>query len=282
MAIRILTDSTADLTAQQAADLNVEVIPLKVMFGTQEFLDGVTISVEEFYEKMVSSAKLPTTSQPSPAQFLAHFEAAQEAQDEVIVLTISSAISGTYQSANIAKETCGYEKIYLIDTATATLGAQLLVLLAVKLRQQGLSAQEIALELETQKYNICLLAFVDDLKYLKRGGRLSGAGAVAGTLLGIKPIVEVAEGKVVVAGKARGLPGAYVNIFKLMETRGGVDEAYPVCVGYTGERQSVEPFYRYITNNLKLSKPYISPIGSVIGVHAGPGAGGIAFFKKNK
>lgn len=278
--IKILTDSTADFTKDEAKQLGVTVVPLTVNFGDEHYEDGVDLPIETFYEMLVASAKLPTTSQPSPDAFLKHFEAARENDDTLICVLLSGHISGTVQSAQIAKDVCGYENIYIIDSLSATLGLGLLVRHAVKLLNEGNTALEIVATLENVKHNICVYAIVDDLKYLRKGGRLSGAAAVAGGLLGIKPVVEVKEGKVGVAGKARGLPGAYVAIFKLVEASGGIDQEYPVSIGYTGQRHGIEPFMRYVTQNLHLQKPFLSAIGTVIGTHAGPGACGIAFIKK--
>lgn len=278
--IRIITDSTADFIKADARALDIDVVPLTVTFGDEHFEDGEDLPVETFYEMLENAPKLPTTSQPSPEKFLTHFEAAKENGDTVICITLSSFISGTYQSANIAKEVCGYENIYVIDSLAATLGLQILVRRGAALRNDGVCAEEIVAVLNEAKGKIAVYAVVDDLKYLRKGGRLSGAAAVAGGLLGIKPVVEVADGKVGVAGKARGLPGAYVTIFKLIEANGGIDENYPISLGYTGKRHGLEPFMRFVTQNLHMQKPLVSPIGAVIGTHAGPGACGIAYFRK--
>lgn len=278
--IKLLTDSTADFTVAEAQALNISVVPLTVTFGDKHYADGIDLSLSEFYEMLAAAQKLPSTSQPSPDAFLSHFDKAKENGDIIICLTISSLLSGTYQSAQIAKEVCGYDNIFVVDSLTVTLGLQILVRYAYRLINEGKQAQEIVQLLEKAKESIRLYAIVDDLKYLRKGGRLSSAAAVAGGLLGIKPVVQVYEGKVGVAGKARGMPGAYTAIFKLCESSGGIDSHMPYAVGYTGERHGVEPFVRYTTQNLHLEKPLIAPIGTVIGTHAGPGALGIAYFCK--
>ena len=285
MAIRILTDSTADFTQEEIRELGLTVIPLNVNFGPDEvYRDGLDLDLREFYERLETSEKLPTTSQPSPELFLAAFEEAKEAGDQVVAVLLSAALSGTMQSAKLAAEMSGYEdQIFLVDSMTVTLAEQLLVRRALALRDQGLTAAEIARTLDEEKSRIRLYAVVDTLKYLQKGGRLSTAVAVAGTLLGIKPVITVRDGKVGVAGKARGLPGAYVTIFKLISAEeGGIDILRPYLLGYTGHRKTVEPFYRYICDTLHLPKPPVSAIGTVIGVHAGPGACGIAYFAAEK
>lgn len=280
--IRILTDSTSDLLPQQAAQLNVELVPLQVTFEDgQTYRDGIDLPLDEFYQRLSACNKLPSTSQPSPDSFMQHFEAAKESGDELIAILLSSHISGTYQSAQIAAAAVDYEKIYLIDGMSATLGNQLLVRLAVKLRAEGKSCTEIVSILESEKHKVRLLAVVDDLKYFRKGGRLSGAEAFAGSLLGIKPVVALRHGTVGLAGKARGMPGAYVAMFKMIETSGGIDTDKEYLVGYTAHRKAAEPIVRYLTSNLHLEVPDVFHIGTVIGTHAGPGAAGIAFFAKD-
>lgn len=281
--VRILTDSTADLAHEDAAELGVIVVPLTLNFGEKHYLDGIDLTPEEFFEQLESAEKLPTTSQPTPEAFLKEFEAARDAGDEMVCVLLSSALSGTYQSAAIAREEADYNGIYLVDSKNVTLAAQLLVRRAVDLARSGMSAAEIAEDLEKARERVHLFALVDTLKYLHKGGRLSGAAAIAGGLLGIKPVISInAEGKLALTDKARGLPGAYVAIFKQIGKVGGIDERYPVMLGYTGRRTAVEPFIRYITQNLHLNKPVLRIIGSVVGTHAGPGACGIAFFSKEE
>lgn len=279
--IRILTDSTSDILPHEAARLRVELVPLQVTFEDGATCrDGLDMTPDEFYAKLVQCGKLPTTSQPSPELFLEHFEAARQAGDEIIAILLSSQISGTYQSAQIAAETCGYDKIYLVDSLNATLGEQLLVHLALRLRDEGAPAGQIVETLEREKHRVRLIAVVDDLKYFRKGGRLSGAEAFAGSLLGIKPVVAVKDGKVGLSGKARGMPGAYVALFKQMDAEGGLDESKGYLIGYTAHRRAAEPIHRYLTSNLDLPAPQVYHIGTVIGTHAGPGAAGIAFFAR--
>ena len=277
--IRILTDSTADFSMADAAALGVAVVPLTVSFGDAHYQDGIDLPLERFYDMLAAADKLPTTSQPSPELFLSHFLAAKAAGDTVICVLLSAALSGTCQSAEIAKEEAEYDNIYIVDSRSATLGLQLLVRRAVQRVAEGFSAMDIVADLETARTHLRVYAVVDTLKYLHKGGRLSGAVAIAGGLLGIKPVLSLdARGKLGMVDKARGMPGAYVAIFKGIDRCGGIDEAWPVVVGYSGSPKGVGPFACYVTQNLHLQKPMVQAIGTVIGTHAGPGACGIAFF----
>lgn len=279
--LRILTDSTADLPAALAQRMQVEIIPLQVTFEDGEtYQDGLELSPDEFYERLAQCHKLPSTSQPSPERFEEAFKEAQESGDELIAILLSSKISGTFQSAQIASSLVDYDKIYLIDGLSATLGNQLLVRLAVELRDEGRSAGEIVSILEDEKHKVRLLAVVDDLKYFRKGGRLSGAEAFAGTLLGIKPVVGMKNGQVGLVGKARGMPGAYVALFKLLDQEGGLDPDKRYLVGYAAHHRAVEPIQKYLIGNLHLPAAEVFHIGPVIGTHAGPGAAGIAYFVK--
>ncbi len=286
--IHIVTDSTSDLPALFTKQNDITVVPLDVIFGEERFLDGIDLTADEFYDKMANSKKLPTTSQPTPEKFINVFNEAKQKGEDVICITISSALSGTYQSASIAKQEVEYDNIHIIDSKNATLAAGMLVQLALKLKQENLSAQEIVSELLIAREHLHLLAIVDDLTNLRKGGRLSGAAAMAGSLLGIKPVIainpklasqEEPNGKVVLAAKARGLAGAYLSVFKMIEQMGGVSSKYnKVCLGYAGKKSTAIPFVQYFENKLNLKPEDALPIGAVVGTHAGSGAAGIAFF----
>lgn len=280
MSIKIITDSTSDISQKQAKELGITVLPLRVIFKDGEYADGIDLLIEEFYDKLVKAETLPTTSQLVPDQFIPHFESAKQNKDTVIVITLSAELSGTYQSAVIAKDICDYDGIHIIDSLNVTIGLQLLVKSAIDMLHLGLPAEEIIENLETMKHKIRLYALVENLEYLKKGGRLSGVGALAGTLLNIKPIIEVINGKVTVAAKARGMSGAYSKILQLVEQSGKIDYSKYYCVGYTGGKENLEPFLAYAKDKLDLSNAITSPIGIVVGTHAGPGVCGIAFFTK--
>ena len=234
MNFNIVTDSTSDITQVDAREKNIQVVPLRILFEDGEYHDGINISTEEFYNKLESAKVLPQTSQPSPEDFFKIFEKAKNNDEALLVITLSSSLSGTYQSATIAKNICEYEKIYIVDSQTVTLGLKVLVDYAISLRNDGKSIEETFEILEREKQNIRIFAAVDTLEYLKKGGRLSSAAALAGTLLNLKPIVKVQDGAVSMAAKARGTNNSYSKIKALIEEAGGIDETRPYTLGYTG------------------------------------------------
>ena len=201
MKIRIITDSAADLQPPYRPDLTV--LPMTVLFGERQYRDGVDLDHRQFYELLIESDILPTTSQLTPAQFEDAFQAAVDAGETVVCITLSSKLSGTYQSACIAAEEFPGQ-VYVVDSLNATIGVAILVQRAFELVDQGMDAPAIAKVLEEEKGQIRLVALLDTLEYLKRGGRLSSSAALVGGLLGIKPVVTVADGEVQVLGKARG------------------------------------------------------------------------------
>lgn len=278
--MRILTDTTSDISLLQAKKLNIDMVSLKVIFKETVYEDQRTLEVQEFYQKMEKSDVLPTTSQPSPQDFLVYFEEVKAKNEEMIVIVLSSALSGTYQSAMIAKDMCEYEKIYIIDSMTTTLGLQALVHIAVQLNQEGKSAAEIVTTIEALKHKVRLVALVDTLDNLIRGGRLSKGAGFAGTLLKVKPLLSLQQGKLDVFSKARGTHKAMQGLMQEIEKQGGINIDYPVYFGYTGLKNPLTPFVQLVKETYPFEVSYQSCIGPVIGVHAGSGAFGIAYFTK--
>lgn len=277
--IQIVTDSAADILPAEAAQLGVQVVPLNVTLEDGTVLqDGISLSPSAYYAQLAGCRRLPTTSQPSPEQFVQIFRQAKEAGDEVIGIFLSGQLSGTCQCARLAAELAEADNVWVVDSETVCLGEALLVHLALRLRGEGKSAVQIANALERAKAHQHLVAVVDDLKYLRKGGRLPAAAAIAGGMLGIKPLIAIREGRVVLAGKARGLPGAYVALFKQAEAMGGVSRTAPAMAGYTLSPREVQPIQNYFAENLHLTAPQARQIGCVIGTHTGPGAFGLAFF----
>ena len=279
--IRILTDSASDILPAEAEQLGVTVIPLNVTLEDGTILrDGVDMTPSAYYEILAGCRKLPTTSQPSPELFENFFLEAAAAGDEVIGIFLSHALSGTYQCAKLAADMANVDNVLFVDSGHVCLSEALLVRLAVQLRDSGKTAGQITAILEHAKEHLHLVAAIDDLKYLRKGGRLPAAVAVAGGMLGIKPLITIQDGKVAMAGKARGLPGAYVALFKKGEEMGGINPAFPALAGYTVSPREVTPIQTYLRDNLQQEDLLVRQIGCVIGTHAGPGAFGIAFFDK--
>ena len=280
MKTRIIVDSTADLMPEYKS--RVSVVPLTVRFGEEEYVDGVTIDHKNFYEKLIESDTLPTTSQATPDGFIQEFEKVKQAGEAAVVITLSSSFSGTYQSAVIAAQ--DYEHIYVVDSGTAAMGSGILVELAFKLLEEGKTAEEIAQILETEKKKIVIVALVDTLEYLQKGGRISKAVAFAGGILNIKPVLSVKEGKINILGKARGSKMGNNLLVQEIAKAGGIDFEKPVLLGYSGISDALLKKYiedsRYIWEG-NLDEIRYTTVGSVIGTHAGPGAVVVAFFKIN-
>ena len=280
--IRILTDSASDLLPAEAAQLGVSVIPLNVTFEDGTVIrDGVDLTPGEYYTRLAACRKLPTTSQPSPELFEQFFLEANAAGDEVIGIFLSQELSGTFQCAKLSADMANVDNVHFVDSATVCLAEGLLVRLAVSLRDAGKTVDEIVAALELAKQHQHLVAVIDDLKYLRKGGRLPAAAAVAGGLLGIKPLITIQDGKVALAGRARGLPGAYVALFKKLDELGGIHPTLTSTVGYSLSLREIAPIQTYLRENLGLDEAAVGQIGCVIGTHAGPGAFGIAFFDKD-
>lgn len=280
MSVRIIIDSACDLTKEQADELQTTFLPLKTIFGEEEFLDGITLSHRQFFEKLIESDCMPTTSQIPPHEYETVFQEVKEAGDTAVVITLSSKLSGTYQSANIARD--GYEDcIWLVDSENVCIGEQILVRYACRLRDTGASAAEIAAILDQRKKDVRVIALLDTLEYLKRGGRISGAAAFAGGLLSIKPVIAIADGEVAILGKARGSKNGNNMLREETAKCGGIDFTMPFSLAYSGLDDSL--LQKYIADNAamwqeQVSELPISTIGSTIGTHAGPGAIAVAFF----
>ena len=278
MHTRIIVDSTADLMPEILEQ--VHVVPLTVQFGEEELIDGVTIDKKTFYEKLVESDVLPTTSQATPEAFIKEFEMVKQAGEQAVVITISSKLSGTYQSAMLAARE--YDNIYIIDGNTTAIGSGILVELACKLLHSGMDAKKIAEKLEEEKKKIVVVALVDTLEYLKKGGRISKTVAMVGGVLNIKPVLSIIDGEINMLGKARGSKMGNNLLIQEIEKAGGVDFSKPVLLGYAGLSDAL--LVKYIEDSKQiwegnLDEVRYTVVGSVVGTHIGPGAIAVAFFK---
>ena len=279
MKTRIIVDSTSDLLP--ALKKQVHTVPLTVHFGDEEYVDGVTIDHKAFYEKLIETDVHPSTSQASPAAFAAEYEKTQDAGEAAVVITVASKLSGTYQSAMIAAQE--FENIYVVDSSNVAIGTAVLVEYALRLSGEGMEAAEIAKALEDAKRRVVLVALVDTLEYLKKGGRVSRTVAFAGTMLNIKPVLSVVDGEISMLGKARGSKMGNNLLVQEIEKAGGVDYSMPVLLGYTGLSDAMLQKYIADSGYLwegKLREVRYTSIGSVIGTHVGPGAVAVAFFRK--
>lgn len=278
--IRILTDSTCDLTPDQRKDLAVEVIPLRVHFGQEVYRDGVDITNADFFARLRTADTLPHTSQVNPDEFVTFFRPYLEAGDEVVGIFLSSKLSGTFQSARIAADELGAPKgLHLVDSNAVTFGLGLLVAMAARYRDTGMTAGDIAAAVAALSPRLRLYAVVETLKYLKMGGRISPATAVVGGMLGVTPILSVRDGVVEAAGKSRGRKGAFQWMEKRLEAE-PMDPALPMAFGHTDAPEAMAAIKDYFLPILHPQDVLEGPIGAVIGTHAGPGATGFAYFVK--
>lgn len=278
MSVRIIVDSTTDLPEQTAR--RVTVVPLTIHFGEQQYVSGVDIDAIKFYEMLVEGDVLPTTSQPTPYAFTQVFQEAVDAGDTVVCITVSSKLSGTYQSACIAAADFP-GKVFVVDSLTVAIGGGILTEYALSLTDKGMDAEEIAWKLMQKREKVRLLALLDTLEYLKKGGRISSAVAFAGGLLNIKPVIAVADGEVKMLGKARGSKQGNNLLVQEIDKAGGVDFEKPLLLGYTGLSDAL--LQKYIVDSAalwqgKVEQLPVSIVGSVVGTHAGPGAVAVAFF----
>ncbi|GIP36746.1 hypothetical protein J31TS4_00260 [Paenibacillus sp. J31TS4] len=273
--VRIVTDSTSDIPAELRQELGIEVVPLKVHLGTETFLDSVNIEPEQFYERLAQSSAPPTTSQPSPVDFVELYKRILSEDPEASILSIhlSSAMSGTYQSAVLARSLLEQDAdITTIDSRSACYGFGQLVVLAAEAARDGKSKDEIVAMVEKARDNMVLYFLVDTLEYLQKGGRIGKASALLGSLLNIKPILSIdQEGSIYSIDKARGTKKAMARIMELMKKQVGDDRTLRVVVAHANAMPAAEELSASIRQHFQVSSLGYTSIGPVIGTHAGPG-----------
>ena len=283
--IKILIDSASDICEEEAKNKGIFMIPLEVRFGEDVYLDGVNLMPQEFLDKLTESTELPKTSQINEYRWTEQFEKLTENGDQVIAITISSKLSGTFNSAKAAaKKFAG--QVFVVDSLTAATGERILCDYALRLIGEGKTAEQVATELETIKHKVQVIAIVDTLKYLRKGGRISTLTAFAGELLSIKPVISVVGGEVKMAGKAMGSKKSNNLLMQLVQKCGGIDFEMPYGLIFSGYRD--EYLRKYLEDSASLWQEYVQdmkdipvyPYGSTIGTHVGPNALGVAFFAK--
>lgn len=282
MKIKIVTDSGCDISQELAKEKGIRILPLKTLLGGEEFLDGVTINTTEFYEKLIETDEFPKTSQVAPYEYEEAFREELENADHILCLAISSKISGCYQSALIAAEEFP-GKVTVVDSKSVSLGARNFVEYAISLVNSGMELEEIVKDLNEKREKLIVVALLDTLEYLKRGGRISAAAALAGSVLSIKPVIGLKDGEIVVLGKARGSKNANNLLTQCVAEYGPVDYSKPYCLAYSGLSDAMlrkylednSPLYEIDKNTID-----IQIIGSTVGAHSGPGAVAASFFVK--
>lgn len=280
--VRLIIDSGSDISKEEATKWGIDVLPLKITFGENDYLDGANITHDDFFCKLIESEHLPTTSQISPYDYEQVFKQVVDAGDTGVCITLASKLSGCYQSACIASEEFG-DKIVVVDSESVCVGERILLEYALVKRNEGLSANEIAKCLEEKKKEVILLARLNTLEYLKKGGRISATTAGVGTILSIKPVVTLKDGEIQLLGAARGSKNANNKLMELVKSTGGIDFNEPFALAYSG-LSNVE-LQKYIEDSVSIYSEYEGKlptftIGAAIGTHVGPGAIAIAFFGK--
>lgn len=281
MKVNIITDSASDFSIEEAKKLDIAMLPLQITFGEDTYYDAIDLDHNAFFEKLIETDVFPKTSQITPYEYKKAFSEVEEMKEEAVVITLSSKLSGCYQSACLAAT--DMNGIYVIDSLNACVGQRILVEYAVRLRDQGLSAKEIYEACETAKTKIRLVALLDTLEYLKKGGRISSTVAFAGAVLSIRPVIAIEGGEVILLGKARGSKNGNNKLIEVIKTSGGIDFDMPFSLVYSGLSKDV--LNKYIEDSHELYEEHsdaaslpVCSIGCAIGSHIGPGAVGLAFF----
>ena len=279
--VQILTDSSTDFQLQELEEKGILCVPLHVIFGDKEYKENINITKDEFYKMLEASEVSPKTSQPAPNDFLKVYEKVKAAGDELVGIFLSSQLSGTYQCAQLAKSMAEFENCYVVDGLSATGGTRILVEYALKLRDEGCSGKEIAEKIEQIKSKVTIVASLDTLEYLRRGGRISETAAALGTAVHIKPIIKIAgNGKIALPSKVIGLKRGIKYIARQFFYC-GADENFPVYILYSHNKENALELIKNLEENgVTIPKENILNIGAVIGTHVGPGAFGIAFAGK--
>ncbi|CAM3353166.1 DegV family protein [Marinicrinis lubricantis] len=277
-AVRIVTDSTADIPKEIREQLGIEMVPLKVHFGEETFLDSVTIEAEQFYTKLEQADQLPTTSQPSPVDFMDVYKRLikEDPDAQIISIHLSSALSGTYQSAVLARNMLEIdEQITVWDSKSASYGFGLLVVAAAKAAQSGKTKDEVLEVIREIKGNMALYFLVDTLEYLQKGGRIGKAAAMLGSLLNIKPILSIdEEGEVASVDKVRGQKKAFARIVDMLKQQFG-DQEIIVIEAHAKAENYADAFKALLEQHFAVRSVQYTTIGPVIGTHVGTGTLGV-------
>ncbi|MBF7096545.1 DegV family protein [Alkalibacter mobilis] len=280
MGVRIITDSASDISKQLEEDFNIKVVPLTVNFGEDEhFKDRYEIASDAFFEKLKTTEKTPSTSQVNPGEFETVFKEILDDGDELVGIFLSSELSGTYNSAVMAKEMFSenQDKIYLIDSRSVSLGLSLLVYEAAKMANKGATAEEIKEYIEKAKEKVETIIVVDTLEYLKKGGRLSAGAAFIGSVLNLKPILILEDGKLVAVDKVRGRKKAISWIKEwLLKNNFDLDDK-SVFMVHAAEPGYMNELKEFIVKSYNTKDIFTSQVGGVVGTHSGPGAIGFSF-----
>ena len=279
MAVRFIADSSCDIDLEFAAENNIVVLPMKIYFGGEEFIENVTLSNEEFYARLESGKELPKTSLVNQYAWEEAFKAARVAGEQVVAVTLSEKLSGTHNAANMAKEALNDPNIFLVDSTQVSFSISALVLEGVKMAKEGKDAKAIYDRLDALRHKVRIFASINSLRYLKEGGRLSAVAALVGGLVNLKPIVTMKNGVVANTSKVIGIKKAHIAVMEKLREE-DYDENMPVYFGHGSAREALTEFIEMVKKNFKVLGGRIFKVGSTVGTYAGPGSVAIAFFKK--
>ncbi len=278
--VRIMTDSAADFSEREADQRGLLILPLPITFDNQVYLQERDPGFREFYQMLQQSPTIPSTSQATPQDYMERFVDARDAGDELVAITLSSELSSTYQSGLLAKAELGYDGIHVVDGYTAVMGQRILVDVALEMRDQGKSGAEIVRAVIALRNRVRIYAMLDTLEYLKKGGRIPKGVALIGTLMDVKPLIAVRDGKVQMEGRARGIGNGIKKLFELIDKGPKIDRNYPIFFGFANTSTHCERFREEAQVRYNLGDTPMPPIGGVIGTHVGPGATAIAFVEQ--
>lgn len=274
----IITDSASDITRQEAEEMGIRIVYLKTKFSDGDFPLETEEDFQHFFIKLESEKELPVTSQPSPEDFLVFFEEAKDKQEDVLVITLSSGLSGTINAANLAKQMSEYDRIFVLDSEQAIITQRFLVQKAVALRSRGASIKEIISCLDDLKKRVTVCGMLDTLTCLKKGGRIPAPLAVLGNALQIKPVIELKDRTLTMLGKARGKNAGMKYLWKEFESY-EIDRTEPIYFGYTSDKEIAREFMQLTVEKYGLEHYELYPVGGIIGTHVGWGCIAISFVK---
>ena len=276
--IALVTDSTASLPPELAEQLNIHVIPAQVIFAGQTYRDGIDLTSAEFYEKLRAAPELPTTSQPSAGDFAKLYRSLSEEADAIISIHVSEHLSGTLASANTAKSTLDGVRIEIIDSRSVSLGLGLIVMAAARAISAGKSVEEIVMLVKDIIPKMNIVFVPETLKYLAKGGRIGGASALLGTVLQIKPVLCIEDGRIEVQEKVRSVKRARLRLIEIMQERMESAKEIHAAILHADCQADAEIMREMVAKRLDCAELYVNELGSSVGTHAGPGTMGIAFY----
>lgn len=275
--IKIIADSTCDLTNEEAKSLGVQIIPMKVLIDEEEYISGVNLTADEFYQKLANCKKLPQTSLISDFEYEQILTKGLKQNDQVFVMCLSSKLSSSFSNLERVYNEINSPNLEIFDTLSVTFAYKAMVFEAVRLAKECKNAKELKEKLQESCKNLKLLAVVDNVKYLIKGGRLSLMKGLAVTALNIKPILTIKDGKLDVVSKGIGFGNALKTLTKQIKS---IDTTKTVFYGHSNDLPKLEMLKKLTIPQFDIKTHDTSIVGPVIGTHTGPGCVGLVYFEK--